>query len=1582
MDVCLSVKKRISLLEKKKKQGPLSSSDKDLKDLLSQCQGSDVNDVRISCSVLQHAVLRKWIIAETLINDLQLIVPAANHPQVIVSLLLDVLRYEHSMMKCVQSSLLVKRHPLVSISSNNSILLHISIHSAIDLLKINPDVHSFNVLKPFFKYLLLDPHYSPLSDVLHEQLLQLVRDESPLSRDILDTIVSIASFYRIDSIDSALSTIGRVSSLSKTVIDIEQTRTFTDELVHFMFSLCVESTSLGLPLLELTLNLTELIQFRRMTPSDCLCLSWLIIKECLDSLVVKHLLDIVQCVLASVSPVFWCLFKLPLILLVSQTTPNNCNKISKANMIKANQLLLQIETEPSQKRDCDSNDAVNHNLIMRSSISSKYLGMCFVVEKSLEFIMGRSSIDRLASSFQIRNMTPDDVLSLGIVICGIESVPTLIHLQIPLSINNMGSLMVAYVVYTLGKVSDRETCFKLLQSLPLFCSNFISTEMVTSTLLTLTKSPDILPTALRLLTKTWEKQDKILPYILRLLLPPVAGKVEWSISSAACLSDICRLRPEVHGEECIPYISQLLSYSKDPLMTALLISALTSLCSNSIVEPGLLWKLLGPQLSSRDSPIIDQALCEFFTLAAETCNEGRPNQKFCQEALQNLWNMTLKEDAETVNNSVKAITNFPLESLTRQVLPDPLLKLLPYKEEEEELDQSVLSSAELLLIFLTLTRSDEKSLCLKPLITYLVEKEIASFPRGTVYNALQKLMSSRTTMDKSRNELEKFLKSCCTVERGPAIYYLNTDVIVEHQQSLPRKRDQLLNMIRKALRTGTFNELCILSEGIEWNKLMTLTIETHIKVSGVRLAENGQKRNDIVNRAISDIVDMLKDSYRDCVFIGMGSVVGLVTSELVLDVYPQSLLLVLQYVTSYLNNNVLYCQHKGSSISDALKVLLTTATVKDITRSILAHVPVLTHFLGQYPLKTVQVLTGMLKSLASEVVSIILRNDDPDITSLACSATSAIVQDLSFIKEVTDVVLVFFQLQKGIKIDASQSPLLVGAMMLLKDRQFDCLGTFNKILELIGSCTVEELKILCTSVAGSLPLLVSTRSVSTEDCMSFIQALADRTHKESELHWVLGTLVHDLYMLGSSSIAGLIEKLALKWIQEGMASDATQLIASLFGLAGLLGLSPLNLKLKGGSNSNFMQTLLLSSLPFLYQCASDTDETVRNTGLWTLTQLYTRTDWEAEKVPEDLDYLPGGSSLPLIYSQLVQYCKNQTEALITKGQAISIVSGLADVIGPLPVANWSSLLIPVFTNGLCQEAVIKLINNQYSNNSVCFKNVLELISQPIIISFLKENSKRDLCLGLSSMAVVLSPSLLFLILVSHISDPITLFCSILSLLVLPSNDLKPFLELVMDMYCHSLEGGLECSSQSEIFQPTDPFLDILNQCLSKSSAKVPPFLKSLLTCSSVCSEHSRSPLLKPLIVDHLFSKLSPLEEKWLLHTVRIICSGANSSYCQLLLLTILQDWIKENDLTDLCKVGMLLIEMFGAQTTQDFQVVKWPIHQLKDTVQQRICETGVVWLLNENDRFQSLIKGLLCSLRHSKHYCRTTPIWTSVAQIL
>ena len=57
-----------------------------------------------------------------------------------------------------------------------------------------------------------------------------------------------------------------------------------------------------------------------------------------------------------------------------------------------------------------------------------------------------------------------------------------------------------------------------------------------------------------------------------------------------------------------------------------------------------------------------------------------------------------------------------------------------------------------------------------------------------------------------------------------------TDNLTEHQ-SFAKRRDKLMSIIKKTLVNGVFTELCVLSEGISWNKIMTLTIETQIKVS-------------------------------------------------------------------------------------------------------------------------------------------------------------------------------------------------------------------------------------------------------------------------------------------------------------------------------------------------------------------------------------------------------------------------------------------------------------------------------------------------------------------------------------------------------------------------------------------------------------------------------------------------------------------------------------------------------------------------------------------------------------------------------
>lgn len=162
--------------------------------------------------------------------------------------------------------------------------------------------------------------------------------------------------------------------------------------------------------------------------------------------------------------------------------------------------------------------------------------------------------------------------------------------------------MLTYTIYSLVNISDQQTRFSLLESLPSFCSNAIATELVTSTLLTFTKQLDLLPTAIRLLAKSWEKDDSVFIHLRGLLLPPASGpcRIDWSLASAATIKDICSIRPELHGEECLPYISQLLSYSQHPLMISLLVTALTNLCVNSLIEPAILWKILGPKMTSHN----------------------------------------------------------------------------------------------------------------------------------------------------------------------------------------------------------------------------------------------------------------------------------------------------------------------------------------------------------------------------------------------------------------------------------------------------------------------------------------------------------------------------------------------------------------------------------------------------------------------------------------------------------------------------------------------------------------------------------------------------------------------------------------------------------------------------------------------------------------------------------------------------------------------------------------------------------------------------------------------------------------------
>ena len=53
-------------------------------------------------------------------------------------------------------------------------------------------------------------------------------------------------------------------------------------------------------------------------------------------------------------------------------------------------------------------------------------------------------------------MTQDDILSLGIIICGIGSVPTLVYSETPLCVNNMVRFYILYCIFNTTQQKIRE----------------------------------------------------------------------------------------------------------------------------------------------------------------------------------------------------------------------------------------------------------------------------------------------------------------------------------------------------------------------------------------------------------------------------------------------------------------------------------------------------------------------------------------------------------------------------------------------------------------------------------------------------------------------------------------------------------------------------------------------------------------------------------------------------------------------------------------------------------------------------------------------------------------------------------------------------------------------------------------------------------------------------------------------------------------------------------------------------------------------------------------------------------------------
>ena len=142
--------------------------------------------------------------------------------------------------------------------------------------------------------------------------------------------------------------------------------------------------------------------------------------------------------------------------------------------------------------------------------------------------------------------------------------------------------------------------WNILQFLPKYCVDSVTADHLAGFILTLSKNFTLVPIALRIINKLVLKQTSLFPCLKSLLSLSTDAKVhdmfKWNLAVSSSLNDICATYPDQYGEDCLSYISKMLTLTNDPLCVSLLVSAIVHLSTSGVVEPYIVWKLLSAKI--------------------------------------------------------------------------------------------------------------------------------------------------------------------------------------------------------------------------------------------------------------------------------------------------------------------------------------------------------------------------------------------------------------------------------------------------------------------------------------------------------------------------------------------------------------------------------------------------------------------------------------------------------------------------------------------------------------------------------------------------------------------------------------------------------------------------------------------------------------------------------------------------------------------------------------------------------------------------------------------------------------------------
>ncbi|XP_062368815.1 focadhesin isoform X2 [Cinclus cinclus] len=247
-------------------------------------------------------------------------------------------------------------------------------------------------------------------------------------------------------------------------------------------------------------------------------------------------------------------------------------------------------------------------------------------------------------------------------------------------------------------------------------------------------------------------QDRIYPELQKFLamsdMPSVSvdKDAQWEklVAKAACIRDVCRLRPYQHGADMLAAISQVLNECTKPDQAspaAIVLQGLRALCEAEVVCIRSTWNALSPKLSCDTRPLILKALNELFSLVPSLTVNTNEFEKFKAQVVSFLWNNTQNKDALVAISAYKSLSSFDSEEhtilhLPEQARPVDSLEEIDMNEDEEDQEANLSVPGSSYIKLLSLTPAAVLG-AFEEFATSLVKQEMTNMPRAVYHSALR-----------------------------------------------------------------------------------------------------------------------------------------------------------------------------------------------------------------------------------------------------------------------------------------------------------------------------------------------------------------------------------------------------------------------------------------------------------------------------------------------------------------------------------------------------------------------------------------------------------------------------------------------------------------------------------------------------------------------------------------------------------------------------------------------------------------------------------------------------------------------------